>query len=67
MRRKLFTLFFMAANLFGQTLPHNLTEEERSRLHEIGLIRQVTDPPQYIQSAPAEFDSVSGIIFSWQA
>ena len=67
MNRILFTLIIIVSGLAAQTLPHNLTEEERSRLHEIGLIRQVTDPPQYIQSAPAEFDSVSGIIFSWQA
>ena len=52
--------------LCGQTLPHNLTDTERTQLDQIGLYRQVTDPPQYIQFAPAEFDSLSGIIFSWR-
>ena len=67
MHRILFTLIIIVSGLAAQTLPHSLTEEERTRLHLIGIGRQVTDPPEYIQYAPAEFDSVSGILFSWQA
>jgi agmatine/peptidylarginine deiminase len=48
-------------------LPRNLTVEERSRLHEIGISRTITDPPDSIVYTPAEFDSVAGIIFAWEA
>jgi len=48
-------------------LPRNLTVEEQSRLHEIGISRTITDPPDSIIYAPAEFDSVAGLIFAWEA
>jgi len=54
-------------HLCSQNLPRNLTDEEQSRLHEIGINRTITDPPDSIVYAPAEFDSVTGIIFSWEA
>jgi agmatine/peptidylarginine deiminase len=48
-------------------LPRNLTGEEQSRLHEIGINRTITDPPDSIVYTPAEFDSVAGVIFAWEA
>ena len=48
-------------------MPRNLTVEEQSRLHEIGISRTITDPPDSIIYAPAEFDSVAGLIFAWEA
>jgi len=48
-------------------LPRNLTGEEQSRLHEIGINRTITDPPDSIVYTPAEFDSVTGVIFAWEA
>jgi agmatine/peptidylarginine deiminase len=48
-------------------LPRNLTAEEKTRLHEIGISRTITDPPDSVVYAPAEFDSVAGIIFAWEA
>lgn len=54
--------------LFGQTqLPHSLSSEEKLRLHEIGMNRTITEPPDSIFYAPAEFDSVAGIIFAWES
>ena len=53
--------------LFSQSLPHNLSEEEKNRLDEIGINRTITDPPDSILYAPAEFDSVAGILFAWEA
>ena len=62
------TIFItMGSLLFSQFLPHNLSDEERSRLDEIGINRTITDPPDSIVYAPAEFDSVAGIIFAWEA
>lgn len=53
---------------FGQDpLPRGLTDEEQTRLHEIGINRTITDPPDSIMFAPAEFDSVAGIIFAWES
>jgi agmatine/peptidylarginine deiminase len=61
-------LFFMLGSLlFGQSLPHNLSEDEKKRLDEIGINRTVTDPPDGILYAPAEFDTVAGILFAWEA
>ena len=57
----------LSAHLCSQNLPRNLTVEERSRLHEIGISRTITDPPDSIVYTPAEFDSVAGIIFAWEA
>ena len=57
----------MSAHLCSQNLPRNLTVEEQSRLHEIGTNRTITDPPDSIVYTPAEFDSVAGIIFAWEA
>ena len=57
----------LSVHLCSQNLPRNLTDEEQSRLHEIGINRTITDPPDSIVYAPAEFDSVTGIIFSWEA
>ena len=56
-----------SAHLSSQNLPRNLTVEEQSRLHEIGISRTITDPPDSIVYTPAEFDSVAGIIFAWEA
>ena len=53
---------------FGQdSLPRSLTAEEKTRLHEIGISRTITDPPDSVVYAPAEFDSVAGIIFAWES
>lgn len=57
----------LSAHLCSQNLPRNLTGEEQSRLHEIGINRTITDPPDSIVYTPAEFDSVTGVIFSWEA
>ena len=57
----------LSAHLCSQNLPRNLTVEEQSRLHEIGISRTITDPPDSIVYTPAEFDSVAGIIFAWEA
>ena len=57
----------VSAHLCSQNLPRNLTVEEQSRLHEIGISRTITDPPDSIVYTPAEFDSVAGIIFAWEA
>ena len=57
----------LSAYLCSQNLPRNLTVEEQSRLHEIGASRTITDPPDSIVYTPAEFDSVAGIIFAWEA
>ena len=57
----------LSAHLSSQNLPHNLTIEEQNRLHEIGINRTITDPPDSIVYTPAEFDSVAGIIFAWEA
>ena len=56
-----------SAYLCSQNLPRNLTVEEQSRLHEIGTSRTITDHPDSIVYTPAEFDSVAGIIFAWEA
>ena len=57
----------VSAHLCSQNLPRNLTGEEQSRLHEIGINRTITDPPDSIVYTPAEFDSVTGVIFAWEA
>ena len=57
----------LSTHLCSQNLPRNLTLEEQSRLHEIGISRTITDPPDSIVYTPAEFDSVAGIIFAWEA
>ncbi len=56
----------LSAHLCSQNLPRNLTGEEQSRLHEIGINRTITDPPDSIVYTPAEFDSVTGVIFAWE-
>ena len=60
-------LSILSVPLCSQNLPRNLTVEEQSRLHEIGISRTITDPPNSIVYTPAEFDSVAGIIFAWEA
>ena len=57
----------LSSHLCSQNLPRNLTGEEQSRLHEIGINRTITDPPDSIVYTPAEFDSVTGVIFAWEA
>ena len=57
----------LSAHLCSQNLPRNLTGEEQSRLHEIGINRTITDPPDSIVYTPAEFDSITGVIFAWEA
>ena len=59
-------LSILSVPLCSQNLPRNLTVEEQSRLHEIGISRTITDPPNSIVYTPAEFDSVAGIIFAWE-
>ena len=59
-------LSILSVPLCSQNLPRNLTVEEQSRLHEIGISRIITDPPDSIVYTPAEFDSVAGIIFAWE-
>ena len=62
------TLLIVFSIAFGQEpLPRGLTAEEKTRLREIGINRTITDPPDSIMYAPAEFDSVAGIIFAWEA
>ena len=60
-------LSILSVPLCSQNLPRNLTVEEQNRLHEIGISRTITDPPDSIVYTPAEFDSVAGIIFAWEA
>ena len=57
----------MGSLLIAQDLPHNLTDDEKNRLHEIGRNLTITDPPDSILYAPAEFDSIAGILFAWEA
>ena len=62
------TLLIVFSIAFGQEpLPRGLTAEEKTRLREIGINRTITDPPDSIMYAPAEFDSVAGMIFAWEA
>ena len=56
----------LSVHLSSQNLPRNLTVEEKFRLHEIGINRTITDPPDSIVYTPAEFDSAAGIIFAWE-
>ena len=63
----LIIISILSAHLCSQNLPRNLTGEEQSRLHEIGINRTITDPPDSIVYTPAEFDSVAGVIFAWEA
>ena len=62
----LIIISILSAHLCSQNLPRNLTGEEQSRLHEIGINRTITDPPDSIVYTPAEFDSVTGVIFAWE-
>ena len=66
---KILLISIMTLNFtFGQNpLPRNLTADEKTRLHEIGISRTITDPPDSVVYAPAEFDSVAGIIFAWES
>lgn len=64
----IFIYIFTIALAFGQEpLPRNLTAEEKTRLNEIGFNRTITDPPDSVVYAPAEFDSLAGVIFAWEA
>ena len=63
----LIIISILSTHLCSQNLPRNLTGEEQSRLHEIGINRTITDPPDSIVYTPAEFDSVAGVIFAWEA
>jgi len=60
-------MFTISFALGQDSLPRSLTAEEKTRLHEIGANRTITDPPDSILYAPAEFDSVAGIIFAWES
>ena len=68
-QNKIIILLFimMESLLFSQQLPHNLSQDEKNRLNEIGINRTITDPPDSILYAPAEFDSVAGILFAWES
>ncbi|NQV38704.1 MAG: agmatine deiminase family protein [Candidatus Marinimicrobia bacterium] len=60
-------LVLLIVPLFSQSdLPHGLTDDEKLNLHLIGVNRTITDPPDSIVFAPAEFDSVAGVIFAWE-
>ncbi|MFQ6604580.1 MAG: agmatine deiminase family protein [Fidelibacterota bacterium] len=62
-----FFIAFLLTVTWGQShLPHGLTDREREELDRIGVNRTITDPPDSIWYAPAEFDSVAGIIYSWE-
>ncbi|HDY75147.1 MAG TPA: hypothetical protein ENH49_01350 [Candidatus Marinimicrobia bacterium] len=64
----LIILLFFVSIIFGQnSLPRSLTPEEKTRLHEIGINRTITIPPDSIVYAPAEFDSIAGMIFAWES
>ena len=68
-QNKIIILLFimMESLLYSQQLPHNLSQDEKNRLNEIGINRTITDPPDSILYAPAEFDSVAGILFAWES
>ena len=54
-QNKIIILLFimMESLLFSQQLPHNLSQDEKNRLNEIGINRTITDPPDSILYAPA--------------
>ncbi len=51
----------------SEILPRGLTTEERTRLDEIGVNRTITNPPDSVVYAPAEYDSLDGILYAWEA
>ena len=67
MKYLIISILTIAFVLGQDPLPRSLTSEEKTRLHEIGTNRTITDPPDSIVYAPAEFDSVAGIIFAWES
>jgi len=46
-------------------LPIHLTEEEKLRLHEIGIAHQTTAPPLGLVRNPSEWEPSEGVIIRW--
>ena len=46
-------------------LPIGLTEEEKTRLNEIGINHRVTAPPVGVSRNPAEWEPSEGVIIRW--
>ena len=62
----IYTLMIASPLFADDPLPRGLTEEEKTRLNEIGVNRTVTPPPDSVVFAPAEFDSIAGVIYAWK-
>lgn len=58
-----------AGNLFAENeeefLPIGLTEEEKTRLHEIGIYFQRTAPPVGVMRASAEWEHCEKVLIRW--
>ena len=48
-----------------ESLPIELTPEEMTRLHEIGIAHEATDSPQAPVRNPAEWEPMTGAIIRW--
>ena len=46
-------------------LPIGLTEEEKTRLHEIGMYKSITEAPEGEIRNPAEWERSEGVIIRW--
>ena len=46
-------------------LPIGLTEEEKTRLHEIGMLHRATEPPAGEVRNPAEWEPSEGVLVRW--
>lgn len=60
-------LLLLASSLLAQEspLPASLSEDELSRLGEIGALRELTPPPDPGFTFLAEYEAADGVIFSW--
>ncbi len=66
----IFFIFLMIANGYEKNkefLPAGLTEEEKSRLHEIGKNKTITPAPEGNFRSLAEYEKTDGVIFSWDS
>ena len=61
----IFVLFLAQAWSQVVELPASLTDEELTRLGDIGILREITPPPVGPFSLLAEYDQADGVIFSW--
>ncbi|OGF62304.1 MAG: hypothetical protein A2Y62_04310 [Candidatus Fischerbacteria bacterium RBG_13_37_8] len=67
----LLLLFLSLSSLYAvdkkgeQSLPIGLTEEEKTRLHEIGIRHKATAPPLGVPRNPAEWEPSEGVIIRW--